>query len=73
MNKEQIEKELYDLNQRFFTELSMRNWGEVELIEKKMKRLEALQRILSDEEDVKPNPAIPDSVMLNFMKRLKQN
>ena len=73
MNKEQIEKELYDLNQRFWTELSMQNFDEVELIEKKVKRCEALLRICEDEEDIKPNPAIPDSTLLAFMKRIKRN
>ena len=58
MTKEQVEKELYDLNQRFWTELTMQNFDEVELIEKKVKRCEALLRICEDEEDIARAQAI---------------
>lgn len=73
MTKEELEKELFDLNQRFWLELTMKNFDEVDLIEKKVKRCEALLRIEEDEEDIKPNPSIPDSVLLDFMKRIKKN
>ena len=73
MSKAEIEKEMADLTQRFWVELTMKNFDEVDLIQKQMKRLEALLRIEEDDEDIKPNPAIPDSEMLKFLKRLKQN
>lgn len=73
MSKAEIEKEMADLTQRFWVELTMKNFDEVDLIQKQMKRLEALMRIEEDEEDIKPNPSIPDSVMLDFMKRIKKN
>ena len=73
MTREQIEKEMQDCTNRFWVELTMRNFNEVDLIQKRMKTLEALMRIEEDEEEVKPNPEIPQSVMLDFMKKLKTN
>ena len=73
MTKAEIEEQMTDLTNRFWVELTMKNFDEVDLIEKKMKRLEALMRIEEDEEEIKPEPAIPDSVMLEFLKRLKKN
>ena len=73
MSKAEIEKEMEDLTQRFWVELTMKNFDEVDLIQKQMKRLEALMRILEDDEDIKPNPAMPVSDMLEFMKKLKKN
>jgi len=73
MTREQIEKEMTDLTNRFWVELTMQNFNETDLIQKRMKRLEALMRIEEDAEDIKPNPSIPDSVMLDFMKKLKKN
>lgn len=73
MTKEQIEKEIFDLNQQFWIALKMNNFDEVDLISKKVARCEALLRIEEDDEEIKPNPALPDSVMLNFLKRIKKN
>lgn len=73
MTKAEIEKEIFDLNQQFWVALKMQDFDEVEVIQKQMKRLEALMRIEEDAEDIKPEPALPDSVMLNFLKRLKKN
>lgn len=73
MSKEQLEKEIFDLNQQFWIALKMQNFDEVDLISKKVARCEALLRIEEDVEEIKPNPAIPDSVMLNFLKRIKKN
>lgn len=72
-NKEQFEKEIFDLNQQFWIALKMQDFDEVDLISKKVARCEALLRIEEDAEEIKPNPAIPDSVMLNFLKRIKKN
>jgi hypothetical protein len=73
MTKAEIEKQMTDLTNRFWVELTMRNFDQVDLISKKMKRLEALMRIEEDEEEVKSNPAIPESEMLTFLKKLKRN
>ena len=51
----------------------MQNFDQVDLIQKKVARCEALLRILEDDEDIKPNPAMPVSDMLEFMKKLKKN
>lgn len=72
-NKEQLEKEIFDLNQQFWVALKMQDFDEVDLISKKVARCEALLRIEEDDEDIKPEPAIQDSVMLNFLKRIKKN
>jgi len=73
MTKAEIEKQMTDLTNRFWVELTMRNFDQVDLIQKRMKTLEALMRIEEDEEEVKPNPAIPESEMLEFLKKLKTN
>lgn len=73
MTKVEIEKEMTDLTNRFWVELTMKNFDEVDLIQKQMRRLEALLRIEEDAEEVKPNPALPESEMLEFLKRLKKN
>ena len=73
MTKAEIEKQMTDLTNRFWVELTMQNFDQVDLIQKKMKRLEALMRIEEDEEEIKPNPAIPESEMLEFLKKLKTN
>lgn len=73
MTKAEIEKQMTDLTNRFWVELTMKNFDEVDLIQKKMKRLEALLRIEEDEEEVKENPEIPQSEMLTFLKKLKTN
>lgn len=73
MTKAEIEKQMTDLTNRFWVELTMKNFDEVDLIQKRMKTLEALLRIEEDEEEVKPNPAIPESDMLTFLKKLKTN
>ena len=73
MTKAEIEEQMTDLTNRFWVELTMKNFDQVDLIQKKMKRLEALMRIEEDAEEIKPNPAIPDSVMLEIVKKLKTN
>ena len=73
MTKAEIEEQMTDLTNRFWVELTMKNFDQVDLIQKQMRRLEALLRIEEDAEDIKPEPAIPDSVMLNFLKRIKKN
>lgn len=73
MTKAEIEEQMTDLTNRFWVELTMQNFDQVDLIQKKMKHLEALMRIEEDEEEVKPNPAIPESEMLKFLKKLKTN
>ena len=73
MTKAEIELEMTDLTNRFWVELTMQNFDQVDLIQKRMKTLEALMRIEEDEEEVKPNPAIPESEMLEFLKKLKTN
>ena len=73
MTKEQIELEMTSLTDNFWKALNAQNFDEVDLIQKQMKRLEALMRIEEDEEDIKPNPAIPQSEMLTFLKKLKTN
>ena len=74
MTREQLEDEIKDLNQRFWVELTMQNFDQVDLIQKRVARCEALLRILEDDEDIKPEPkALPVSDMLNFMKKLKKN
>lgn len=73
MTKEQIELEMQDLTNRFWVELTMQNFDQVDLIQKRMKTLEALLRIEDDTEEIKPNPAIPESEMLEFLKKLKTN
>ena len=73
MSREQIEKEMTDLTNRFWVELTMKNFDEVDLIQKRMKYLEALMRIEEDAEEIKPNPAIPEYELMNFLKRLKKN
>ena len=73
MTKAEIEEQMTDLTNRFWVELTMKNFDQVDVIQKQMKRLEALLRIEEDAEDIKPNPAIPESEMLEFLKRLKKN
>lgn len=73
MTREQIELEMQDLTNRFWVELKMQNFDAVDLLQKRMKTLEALLRIEDDTEEIKPNPAIPESEMLEFLKRLKKN
>ena len=73
MTKEQIELEMTALTDAFWKALNAQNFNEVDVIQKKMKRLEALLRIEEDQEDIKPNPAIPESEMLEFLKKLKTN
>ena len=73
MTREQIEIEMTSLTDNFWKALNVQDFNEVEVIQKKMKRLEALMRIEEDEEEVKPNPAIPESEMLEFLKKLKTN
>ena len=74
MTREQLEDEIKDLNQRFWVELTMQNFDQVDLIQKRVARCEALLRILEDDEDIKPEPkALPVADMLNFMKKLKKN
>lgn len=73
MSKEEIEKEIFDLNQQFWVALKMQNFDQVDLIQKRMKTLEALMRIEEDTEEIKPNPAIPEYEIMNFLKRLKKN
>ena len=73
MTREQIELEMTDLTNRFWVELTMQNFDQVDLIQKRMKTLEALMRIEEDQEEIKPNPAIPESEMLEFLKKLKTN
>lgn len=73
MTKEQIELEMQDLTNRFWVELKMQNFEAVDLLQKRMKTLEALLRIEEDTEEVKPNPAIPEYEIMNFLKRLKKN
>lgn len=73
MSKEQIELEMTDLTEHFWKALNTQNFDEVDLIQKRMKTLEALLRIEDDTEEIKPNPAIPESEMLEFLKRLKNN
>lgn len=51
----------------------MQDFDEVDLISKKVARCEALLRIEEDAEEIKSEPTIPDSVMLNFLKRIKKN
>ena len=73
MTREQIEIEMTSLTDNFWKALNVQDFNEVEVIQKKMKRLEALMRIEEDEEEVKPNPEIPQSEMLEFLKKLKTN
>ena len=73
MTKEQIELEMTALTDAFWKALNAQDFDQVDLIQKKMRRLEALLRIEEDEEEVKPNPAIPESEMLTFLKKLKTN
>lgn len=73
MTREQIEIEMTSLTDNFWKALNVQDFNEVEVIQKKMKRLEALMRIEEDEEEVKPNPEIPQSEMLTFLKKLKTN
>ena len=73
MTREQIELEMTDLTNRFWVELTMQNFDQVDLIQKRMKTLEALLRIEEDQEDIKPEPEIPQSEMLTFLKKLKTN
>ena len=73
MTKEQIELEMTSLTDNFWKALNAQDFDQVDLIQKKMRRLEALLRIEEDEEEVKPNPAIPESEMLEFLKKLKTN
>ena len=61
------------LTDAFWKALNAQDFDQVDLIQKKMRRLEALLRIEEDEEEVKPNPAIPESEMLTFLKKLKTN
>ena len=73
MTREQIEIEMTALTDNFWTALNAQDFDQVDLIQKKMKRLEALLRIEEDQEEVKPNPEIPQSEMLTFLKKLKTN
>lgn len=72
-NREQIENEIKQLNERFWEELKKDNFDEVELILKRVKNCEALLHIYEDDEEIKPNPTIPESEMLGFLKRIKKN
>ena len=56
MTREQIELEMTDLTNRFWVELTMQNFDQVDLIQKRMKTLEALMRIEEDEEEVEYCP-----------------
>lgn len=73
MTKEQIELEMTSLTDNFWKALNAQDFDQVDLIQKKMRRLEALLRIEEDAEDIKPNPEIPQSEMLTFLKKLKTN
>ena len=73
MTKAQIETEMTAITDAFWKALNAQDFDQVDLIQKKMKRLEALLRIEEDEEEIKPNPAIPESEMLEFLKKLKTN
>lgn len=73
MTREQIELEMTTLTEEFWRALKEQNFDEVDLLQKRMKTLEALLRIEDDTEDIKPNPELPESEMLEFLKRLKKN
>ena len=73
MTKEQIELEMTSLTDNFWKALNAQDFDQVDLIQKKMRRLEALLRIEEDEEEVKPNPELPQSEVLEFLKKLKTN
>lgn len=73
MTREQIELEMTGLTDQFWKALNAQNFDEVDLIQKRMKTLEALIRIEEDQEEIKPNPALPESEMLTFLKKLKTN
>ena len=73
MTKAQIETEMTAITDAFWKALNAQDFDQVDLIQKQMKRLEALLRIEEDEEEIKPNPAIPESEMLEFLKKLKTN
>lgn len=73
MTREQIELEMTSLTDAFWKALQLQDFDQVDLISKKMKRLEALMRIEEDQEEIKPNPTLPKSEMLNFLKRIKTN
>ena len=73
MTKEQIELEMTSLTDQFWKALNAQDFDQVDFIQKRMKRLEALMRIEEDEEEVKPNPELPQSEMLEFLKKLKTN
>ena len=73
MTKEQIELEMTTLTDQFWKALNVQDFDQVDLIQKRMKTLEALMRIEEDQEEIKPNPAIPESEMLEFLKKLKTN
>lgn len=72
-NTERIENEIKQLNERFWEELKNDKFDEVDLILKKVKNCEALLHIYEDDEEIKPNPTIPESETLNFLKRIKKN
>lgn len=73
MTREQIELEMTTLTEEFWRALKEQNFDEVDLLQKRMKTLEALLRIEDDTEEIKPNPELPESEMLEFLKRLKKN
>lgn len=73
MTKAQIETEMTAITDAFWKALNAQDFDQVDLIQKKMRRLEALLRIEEDEEEIKPNPEIPQSEMLTFLKKLKTN
>ena len=73
MTRKQIELEMTSLTDNFWKALNAQDFDQVDLIQKKMKRLEALLRIEEDEEEVKPNPELPQSEVLEFLKKLKTN
>lgn len=73
MTKEQIELEMTTLTDQFWKALNVQDFDQVDLIQKRMKTLEALMRIEEDQEEIKPNPATPESEMLEFLKKLKTN
>ena len=73
MTREQIELEMTSLTDRFWKALNAQDFDQVDLIQKKMRRLEALMRIEEDQEEVKHNPELPQSEVLEFLKKLKTN
>ena len=73
MTKAEIEEQMTALTDQFWKALNVQDFDQVDLIQKRMKTLEALMRIEEDQEDIKSNPEIPQSEMLTFLKKLKTN